>query len=481
MLSFFRSTFLTFLVVFLFSFISRAQLTINDVFADPAECSYITRDIYVVWWDNNFDYTAEVDIMLDQMIDYRNTCLNELNMLDPPNVIDGYYYNVYLHGDGGYFDVYGWGNGQGTDSNGYPYLTLPYPIITDLVNLAHETFHIFQYNANSPGFAYSGDSQWYIEASANWFAARQNITAPRAFIEAESLVRLPHVPVWLSYDNFPATYPQNWQRYVHQYAMALFLYYMTDIAAVSPNLITEGFFAGTTELPQEYLFNQIGSTDYRNYFTDWAAHMTNDFDFISAQQAAANEMEWNNYADPADDNEFTETFGNSGTNGWYLPQNPFVTNAWSFNTYKLNNTDNAVYTFEINGEQNGTYGDPAYFQGKVLVRNTAGDASFYDVPMVNDWEGSLSLDLTSDDEEVYFIIASMPEIFEDNNPEFQLFPYEIRISNSNILGISDFKTSEPKKTEIARYNLLGQRITEQASGIQIILYSDGSAKKIFRK
>jgi hypothetical protein len=469
---------LTCLIAFLYSTQMQAQYTINDVFGDPNECSSMARDIFIVWWDKDFDYSAEVDVMLDQMIEYRNTCLNVLNMMDPPNPIDGYYYNVYLHGDGGYFDVYGWGNGQGTDSNGYPFLTLPYWITPDLVNLAHETFHIFQYNANSPGFAYSGDSQWYIEASANWFAGVENIDAPRAFIEAESLVRLPHVPLWLSYDNFPNTYPQNWQRYVHQYAMALFLFYLTDQEGVSPNLLTEGFFAGTSELPQEYLFNQIGSTGFRNHFMDWAAHMTNNFDFITPEQAEANEMEWNNYADPNDDNEFTETFSESGTNGWYQAENSLITNAWSFNTYQLENNSDNTYTFEINGDPNGSYGDPAYFQGKVMVINSNNETSFYDVPMTNDWQGSLTLELTASDTDVYFIVGSMPEIFRDENAAFQLFPYQIRITNG-LLSTSEFNITHLERVEVARYNLLGQKIDKSAKGIQIILYDDGSVKKVF--
>lgn len=474
----FKPATIALLIFLIFSTKSFAQYTINDVFANLTECDTMTRGIYIVWWDNDFDYSSDIDELLNTMIDHRNTCLNDLNMMDPPNPIDGYYYNVYIHNPGDFFDSYGWGNGQGTDQNGYPFLTLPYGVINDLVNTGHETFHIFQYNSNSPGFAYSGDSQWYIEASANWFGAIQNITTPRAFIEAESLVRMPHVPLWLSYDNFPNTYPENWQRYVHQYAMALFLYYLTDVEEVSPNLITEGFYVGTTEMPQEYLFNQIGDSTYRNYFMDWAAHMTNNFDFITPQQAAANELEWETYADPADDNEFIELFNENGTDGWYQPEDNVTTNAWSFNTYKLENSIDALFTFEINGEPNGSYGDAAYFKGKILVQNSNGESYFYDIPMTNDWQGSLSLELTNSDVDVFFIVASMPEIFEDENAEFQLFPYEINIQNSTTSEISEIEAAG-LKVEVARYDLLGRKIEKRTSGFQIIHYSDGTSKKIF--
>jgi hypothetical protein len=426
--------------IFIFSLQINAQYTINDVFSDTNETTTMTRDIFAVWWDNDFDYTAEADVLLDQMIAYKSICLNELNMENPPNPIDGFYFNVYLHDDGGFYDSNNWGNGIGTDSNGYPFFTLPYGSINDLVNLSHETFHIFQYNSNSSGFVYSGDSQWYIEATANWFAAIQNQLAPRALIEAEILVRIPQVPLWLSFENYPTSYPDNWQRYVHQYASALFMYYLTEEENISNDIIINGFYANTSQFPQEYLYNQIGSSNFRNHFIDWASHMTNNFDFITQQQKIENLNEWNTYADLSDDNEYVDIFDESGSNGWFRPMDTEVTNAWAFNTYKIENASNTNYTFEINGDPTGSYGDASFFQGKILVKNTKGNSVFYDVQMTNNYQGSLSIDITDSDNEIYFIIASMPEIFEDTNPEFQIFSYEMRIAN-NLLNVTDFNTN----------------------------------------
>ena len=461
----------------------KAQFTINDVYGNLLECDTMTRSIYIVWWDKDFDYSMQVDVLLDSMISYRNTCLDSMAMMDPPNPLDGYYYNVYIHTPGnssGYFYPNNWGNGQGTDINGYPFLTFPNGVLSDWPNIAHETFHIFQYNANAPGFAYSGDSQWYIEASANWFAAKQNINEDRAFVEAESLVRMPHVPLWLSYDNYPASYPSNWQRYVHQYALALLLYYFTDVAGVSEDIITSGMYSGTEEMPQEYMFNVIGASQYRQYFIDWTAHMTNNFDFISAQQAATNLNEWNTYADPLDDNEYIAIYNNEGTGGWVSPVDDKITNAWSFNTVKLFNSNTETYTFEINGSPSGSYGDDAYFQAKVVVQNSNTGASFHDLTMSNDLQGSLSLDLNPEDTTVYFIIASMPEIFQDPNEFFQVFPYEMKISVGNTTEISEIEVPS-SKLEIARYNILGQKIEKNIGGFQIILFDDGTTKKVNSK
>lgn len=474
-----------FLVVFLLFSLTpaKAQLTINDVYGDLQECDTMTRSIYIVWWDKDFNYGSQVDVLLDSMISYRATCLDSMAMMDPPNPLDGYYYNVYIHTPGnsnGYFYPNNWGNGQGTDSNGYPFLTLPSGVLTDWVNNAHETFHIFQYNANAPGFAYSGDSQWYIEASANWFAAKQNISENRAFVEAESLVRMPHVPLWLSYDNFPASYPSNWQRYVHQYALALLLYYFTDVAGVPEDIITSGMFSGTTEMPQEYMFNLVGASQYRQYFADWAAHMTNDFDFISATQAATNLNEWNTYADPLDDNEYIAVYNNEGTGDWVSPEDDKITNAWSFNTVKLNNSNTNTYTFEINGDPAGSYGDEAFFQGRVVVQNSNSGTGFYDLIMSNNLQGSLSLDLNPEDTTVYFIIVSMPEVFVDNNPFFQRFPYAMKISVADPTGIPEMENASSKH-EVARYNLLGEKVSKGNTGIQIIRFDDGTVKKVFSR
>jgi len=460
------------------NFSLHAQFTINDTFGDLVTCDTMTRGIYIVWWDKDYDIADDVDRMLDSLVVYREACLNELGMEDPPNPTDGFFTNVYVHSNG-HFSVHDWGNGVGTDSNGYPFYTAPIGVLSDWNILAHEAFHFFQYSSNSPGFAYAGDSQWYIEASANWFAARQNPDAVRRFIEAESLVRVPHVPLWLSFDNFPANYPQNWQRYVHQYALALHLYYLTDVVGVPEDIITSGLYGGVDENPQQYMYGQIGGALFRQHFIDWVAHMSNDFDFIPANQAAANLNEWNVYADPLDDNEFTAHFDNTGTDGWFSPESELGTHAWSFNTYKVSNNDVGTYHFALQAAPEGTYGDDAYFQGKILVKNVNTGASFIDMNMSSDIAGTVSVEVTGDDYELYFIVASMPEVFEDTNPSFQQFPYEIEINWTHPTSVPLEARPVQEKLVLARYNALGQAVTPNSKGLQIIVYDDGTVDKLF--
>jgi hypothetical protein len=405
-----------------------SQYVINDVFSNRNETSYLAKDIYAIWWDKDTDRTNEANALLDEMILLKEVILSEYCLQVPQNTLDGYFINIYLHADGGFYDSKGWGNGMRTDSNGYPFLTLPHWILSDKLNTAHETFHLFQHNSNASGFWYEGDKQWYTEATANWFAYLQNPSASRSFVTSEILARLPHVPLWSGWFNRPDSYPQNWQRENHQYALGQFLYYLTEEADIARCQLTEGYYSNTTLNPQEYLYNNLGSINLRNHFLDWATLVVNEFDFPFMSQNQKNTVvqEWNTYAEPNDDNQYIEIFNSIQTNS-YRPSETKVTTAWSFNTYKLINSSNGNYTFNLNGDDLGSYGAESFFTGKVIVKNQNGNTTIYDLEMTNNYQGSLSLNIENTDTEVFFIIASMPEIFEDNNQEYQTFSYEIRI------------------------------------------------------
>ncbi|MGL4598755.1 MAG: hypothetical protein ACRCYO_14660, partial [Bacteroidia bacterium] len=330
----------------------------------------------------------------------------------------------------------------------------------------------------TPGIYNTDDGDWFVEASANWFAYSRYPTDLNSFVESEILVRSPQLPLWLGWNNFPNYYAFNWQRQVHQYALSTYLYYLTNTVGITDSNLVSVFYSGTSLSPQEYLFNQIGGANLRNHFIDCAAHMSNDFDFILQNQANNAQNEWNIYADAWDDNKFIQTYTNTGSGGWVRPADTLATTSWSFNTYKLNNTNVETYAFEINGNPTGDYGDDSYFQGKVVVQNSVSGASFHDLVMSNNFQGVLSLNLTPNDTAVYFIVASMPAVFTDNYPTFQLYSYEARISTGTFIGIPEAGVYAPK-IEVARYNTLGQRIDKNEGGLQVILYNDGSTEKVF--
>ncbi len=464
----------------------KAQISINSVHANLVECDTMTRGIFIIWWDKDFNYSAQANVMLDSMLAYRSTCLNNLNMQDPKSALDGYYCNIYIFTSGSSTDYFtttfpSWGNGVGGDLNGYPFMTTPNFTLGDWRNLAHETFHIFQSHGMwdiTPGIYNTNDGGWYVEAMANWFSYVRYPNSNNSFIESEILVSLPHVPLWLGWINFPSYYQNNWQRQVHQYALSTYFYYLTTQAGVADTILTSLFYSGTNLSPQHYLFNRFGAVKMRNDFIDCAAHMTNNFDFISPTQANNALAEWNTYAAPLDKNKYVKTFDNTGSGGWFSPVDSITTNAWSFNTYKLRNNANQAYTFEINGNTAGDYGDPSFFQGKIVVQNSITGASFHNLIMTNNTQGALTLNLSSTDTAAYFIIASMPEYFIDVNSTFQLFPYQMQISKSFPAAISTYEMPKPRQ-EIARYNINGQKISVNEKGFQIIKYNDGSARKVY--
>ena len=464
----------------------KAQYEINSEAGNLATCDTMSRGGFIIWWDKDYDFAEQVDVMLDTMTAFRSYCINNIGMQDPLSVLDGYYCNIYIHNPGEPDDYFyenypDWGNGVGADINGYAFMTLPGFVIYDFRNLAHETFHIFQSHGMwdiTPGIYSSDDGGWFVEASADWFATYRYPDDPYSFIGVEILVRIPEVPIWLDFYNFPADYSYNWQRTVHQYAMGIFFFYLTNHVGINDSTLMSIFYSGTDQLAQKYLYDLLGGENLRDYFIDFAGRLTNDFDFITTEQANKSLIEWNTYAEEDDDHQFIQTYNDAGSDGWFRPEEDVATNAWSFNTYKLNNSSTENYTFEINGDETGVYGDAAYFQGQVVVINAVTGTTFHNLDMMNDFEGSLTLSLTPDDTEIYFIIASMPEVFEDTHADFQLFPYEMRITKGDVNAIAEINPSSTKY-EVGRYNLLGERINDNTNGMQIIKFNDGSSQKVF--
>ncbi|MBT5426966.1 MAG: T9SS type A sorting domain-containing protein [Bacteroidetes bacterium] len=407
------------------------DLQLNSVFSTVDNCGYKTKGIFVAWWDKAYDYADEAEDLLLTLVDCQNDCLNTYQMRNPPNPLDGYYYNVYIHNGHDLFPD-GWAMGQGTDSNGYPYLTIPIGYANrNNAGLQHEGFHIFQYNANSPGYAYSGDSQWYIEATANWYAALKHPGSKDEYVTASCITFNPQVPMWYTYNNREAQDQANWQRFCHQYGMNIMINYLTDVRGVSPEIIVGGFFAETNDLPQEYLYKEIGADTFSELFADYAAHNVGGFEHFPVGTEARSYQELKNYGDLNDVHPIVKTFTNEGSNGeWISPENDFVTRAWAYNVYKIENSQRADYTFDLKGDSHGRDGDLASFKGRIVVKKD-NSVSYYDMDMLNLTDGSFTYKANPDDEEVYLVIISTPVSFRGN----QKFFYQVKIDYSVKTGI----------------------------------------------
>jgi hypothetical protein len=398
--------------------------SIKSTYASTETCNYKTDGIYIVWWDKAFDYSDKATELLSTLMDVREDCLGTYRMSDPPNPLAGFYYNVYIHNPKKDLFPDDWAMGQGTDENGYPYLTIPQAYAKmGSSGAQHEGFHIFQYKANSPGFVYSGDSQWFIEATANWYAATKHPESKDEYITASAVTSNPQVTLWYSFENREAGELENWQRGCHQYGMNIFLNYLTDVRKVSKALLVGGFYGKISQLPQEYLYNQLGGKTFCDLYADFAGHNVSGYPYfpIGTEERSAKELK--KYGDSLDIHPIVATYKNNGTDGeWYRPGKDFVTRGWGYNVYKINNSRNGSYTFQLQGDSAGSEGAPAEFRGRVVVRSGS-SSKVYPVKMKDATTGMRKVKVKSSDSQVYLIVAATPCFFKGN----QTYSYSIKI------------------------------------------------------
>ena len=408
---------------------------LNDNFELPdEEPVVVTNGIFAVLWDPDFDHTSETDIMFEQFNAVRDDCINNLGLSDPPNPESCFYYNIYVHH--GSQDGYpnGWANGQGTDSSSMPFLTLPAGLNTDPANTYHEGFHIFQYQANSPGFAYAGDSQWYIETSAQWYMSSNMPGYINAFVEAGAILANPQLALWHSFSNEAPGDPTDWNYQVRQYGMHTLLYYLVDVVGVNAEFVTNGFYAETEMLPQEYLYNLIGGETFRQYFADWAARNTGGLDYLTPEQVERAIQEHKNYGDPETSHPYITTVSDSDIgDAWtFSPcesnkESCFAPRGWAYTVIKIDNTVAATYTFMINGEANGSQNAESHFEGRIVTM-TNGEPAYHSIDMKNALDGTKSIEVTGDTDEIYLVIISVPEHFTS----YQTYGYSVEINRSLI-------------------------------------------------
>ena len=400
---------------------------IKATFATPETCNYKTRGIFIIWWDKQFDYSKQAEESLDTLEEVQKECIETYQMSLPPGPKAGYYYNVYIHSEGDLFrKAYKWGMGQGTDTNGFPFLTMPLGYAkAGSPGIYHEGLHIFQYLAKdfSPMYTYTGDGKWIIEASANWNAASKHPNDKNDYITASTITANPQLPMWYTYENREEGDEKNWQRINHLYGIHTFLNYLTDVCKVSPGVILDGFYAKTNALPQEYMYNKIGGGKFADYFADNAAHNVGGFQLFPAgvEERAAKELK--NCGKPDDIHAVVQTFANEGTAGqWVRPTKDYVTRGWSYNVYKINNSVDATYAFRLKGDSQGSEGAPAAFRGRLVVR-TGKAVRVEPLAMTSATEGAGSISVKATDAEVYLVVVATPPFFKGN----QTYSYQVCI------------------------------------------------------
>jgi hypothetical protein len=400
-----------------------SELVLRTEFGSVNSLNVVTDDIFAIWWDPAFNHEDDLETMFSWFKEIRTDCLENLGMADPPNPPAGFFYNIYIHH--GEQDILpnGWANGQGTDVYGMPYLTLPNGAHLEYGNVLHEAFHVFQYSANSPGFAYSGDSQWYVESAAQWYAAQNDPGDIYTFIEAGAISANPHLALWHSFSNEAPGDPTDWLFQVRQYGMHTYLYYLTEFAEVDSDIISGGFYMETDLSPQKYHYEEIGGDQLRAHFSDWAARNTGGFDYLSEEQLDRALLEVELAGDPENLHPFVLELSNDNVSGVHIPPLSLRPRGWGYNVIKINNIQSSSYTISLTGDEMGSEGASAHFEGRIVIKGNS-VTRYLDMEMANSLSGTATVNATGTENEVYVVIAALPEHFEGN----QTYNYSLEIS-----------------------------------------------------
>ncbi len=441
-----------------------AALTIKTEFGSTQTCSYKIQGIFIVWWDKKWNYEAEATNVLKILNQTRTWCLDTFKMGDPPNVGRGFYVNIYIHNGQDLFPD-GWGQGVGTDSYGNPFYTAPLGN-TNGGSTYHEGFHLFQYNSSSPGFAYAGDSQWYIESSANWFA---DITAsslkPDDFVCTSAITANPQDPLWISFNNKAPGIPDNWQRDCHQYGMDILLYYLTEKCSVAREIIANGFYAKTSLKPQAYLCDRIGLDKMRGLYADWAIHTAGGCDYLPAGTVARAATELKNYGDPKDVHPIVKSYTTNGTNGvWERVPALNAPAGWAYNLFEINNSSSAAYTIELSGDAAGSSGAPSWFALRAAVKNSSGPNTYHALDPADGRNGTMTVNMTAAQTKAWVVVASTPNHFTGN----QTYSYRIKITKGAVVAVRDVAHLQPAPAPEAStlYTLNGRAVAKVSAGIR---------------
>ena len=331
--------------------------------------NFIIKDPFIGWWSGKEDFSSFISETLEYLKEVRDQSW-AYGMVDPPSIRDGYYQNIYFWSHQDDLKLPGHlGNGVGTDSNGYPFWGT-HGISGgswSKINAYHEGFHLLQYSSanmlvpsSSPGYGYSGNSAWFIEASANWIASINCPEQVHALLIG-TIHAVPQLALWRSFNfmhpDLPANAPQTWNAEVHQYYMNTLLYFLTEVENVPRAYITDGFYAGTNKSPQEYIHNRIGGSQFRKFFSNWCAHNAAFYDYITREQYRLSLWELDPSVDipnrdDDDINPYVQTFVDAGTNGVFIePSQNLKPMGWAYNVYRITVSRDATYTFTIEGDE----------------------------------------------------------------------------------------------------------------------------------
>ncbi len=405
------------------------HLKLRTMFGPQEDLEVYTEGIWAVWWYPEFDHLADAQDIVQTLEGVRDDVLNNLNMKDPPNPTFGYYVNIYIHH--GSQDAFpdGWAAGVGRDRWQMPHYTAPANLATDSTYLLHEGFHLFQFTGNKPNFAYSGDSEWYVEATAQWYTTTQLPNKSSVFQESLAKAQNPQLALWHAYNNHAPGDYNGLLWAIQPYGLQSYFKYLTVDKGIDPKVITDGFYNDTPYLPQEYHYREIGGDTLRAHFADWAAANTGGFEYLSDDQIAAANAVTQSFIDMAPSDQahpFALELTDAGTSSTFTPSPNYKPRGWSYNVIKVNNNQAAIYTFNLEGASLGSDGAASHFEARLVTKDISGTVTYDKVPMNNALNGSITKSVSSADTEIYFVICAVAEHFTGH----QTYDYNLDIIRS---------------------------------------------------
>ena len=406
---------------------------LQNPFELPVTPEVVTDGIFAIWWSPPFNHDADALVMLEKFNAIRDDCLN-WGMQDPPNLDWCLAYNIYVHH--GQSDGWpnGWSNGQGTDGNAMPFLTLPNGLQTDSANCYHEGFHIFQYMASAPGMALN-DVGWYIETSAQWYMSHNMPGTEAAFMEAGAITANPQLALWHSFGNGAPGDPEDWYYLVKQYGMHVLLHWLVDHRDIDPQMMIDCMYSDTPWRPQEHLAYTIGLETFREIFADWAAHNTGDLDYLTPAQVARARAEADWVGDPDNAHPYVADIADTDIDpGWsFRPcedtgpgPDCLAPRGWAYNVVRIELSGPGTYVISIEGDAAGSEGAPSHFEGRLVTKTPVGHL-YAPITMTSATEGTATISTSLLSEVLYIVVVSMPEHFTGN----QTYGYTVTVEQES--------------------------------------------------
>lgn len=401
-------------------------LTLRNSFGNPAKVSYLTDGDFAVLWDSTFDHAADAELV-GRLINEVRTEVLGLGLQDPSPLADGNFHNTYIHHGADDSFPTQWGNSPLTDDEGNPYLVLWHGAATDINNVYHEAFHVFQPTLPNSAFA-PYVSEWYKEASAIWYAAVKAPNERLTFRFSQIISKLPHLALWHGWGEKAAHDPATWSYRVHSFGMSTFLYHLSRFEGVSIDTLLRGYEDANGDSAQQYLIQEVGVGTMRKALVDWAvSNVTGQGEYITTEQKTASMVEIVRQADPDHLHPYAAEVGADSFGTWVQPDAGLAPRGWGFNVIKVVDVqagDQLQYRFE--GNLIGSEGAASRFALRSIVI-TAGISNSPVVDMQDDVNATGIIDVPDDQSEIYIVVVALPDQLEGH----QSYPYSINIDRTN--------------------------------------------------